>query len=211
MPVEINIYGTPESDAVSYPIYDVQSLNIIDDAKWTEIYNTVNAERSRRGYGWITNPGFSGSIEAADLNALKNGIDSAGYTAGFSGVAVSTKISASHINSMIDKVQAAGSICLCNCNYCTCNCNYCTCDCNYACTCDCAYSDERLKTNITLIGIKNNIKIYSWNYIWDLKNIHYGVIAQELLGTKYEDALKIDKNGFYMVNYKKLPFMKGLK
>jgi len=30
-------------------------------------------------------------------------------------------------------------------------------------------------------------------------------MAQELLGTKYEDALSKDSNGYYQVNYSKLP------
>lgn len=208
--IETNIYGTPEGDEVYYTIDDVTLANLIDDAKWTEIYNVVNSERSRRGYSAISNPGFSGIVEASDLNALKEGIDSAGYTSGFTGVTIGAIVTATHINSMIDKVQASGAVCLCNCDYCTCNCNYCTCNCHYSCTCNCNYSDERLKTNIKFLGLKNDIKIYSWNYIWDLKTIHYGVIAQELINTKYENALSKDLNGYYMVNYNKLPFkMKG--
>lgn len=53
--------------------------------------------------------------------------------------------------------------------------------------------------------MQNGLKLYTWNYKWDSKVTHKGVIAQELLGTKYESALSKDKNGFYMVNYSKLP------
>jgi hypothetical protein len=38
-----------------------------------------------------------------------------------------------------------------------------------------------------------------------LETTHKGVIAQNLLGTKYESALSKDKDGFYMVDYSKLP------
>ncbi len=53
--------------------------------------------------------------------------------------------------------------------------------------------------------MQNGIKIYAWNYKWDLETTHKGVIAQNLLGTKYESALSKDNNGFYMVDYSKLP------
>jgi hypothetical protein len=205
MPVTSSPYGTPGSDTRSYSIADVGASQTIDNAKWTELYNNVNTERSRRGYGAIGNPGFTGIIQASDLNALRDGINSAGYTGGFGGVSVGNIVRATDINSMIDKIQAAGAVCVCNCNYCTCNCNYCTCNCNYACTCNCNYSDERLKTNIKFIGMQAGLRLYTWNYRWDLKTSHKGVIAQELIGTRYENALSKDSKGFYMVDYSKLP------
>jgi len=61
------------------------------------------------------------------------------YTSGFSGVAANGTIYAQDINDLINKLQGAGQVCVCNCNYCTCNCNYCSCNCNYACTCNCNY------------------------------------------------------------------------
>jgi len=48
--------------------------------------------------------------------------------------------------------------------------------------------------------------MYSFNYIWDKTKI-IGVMAQDLLKTKYESALSKDKNGFYMVDYSKLPII----
>jgi len=62
------------------------------------------------------------------------------YTSGFGGVATNGTIYAQDINDLINKLQGAGQVCICNCNYCTCNCNYCSCNCNYACTCNCNYS-----------------------------------------------------------------------
>ena len=69
-------------------------------------------------------------------------------------------------------------------------------------------SDYRLKDNITLLqeegfGIPN---IYSFNYKWDAKTTWIGVMAQELLDTGYSDAVGIDSEGFYNVDYSRLGF-----
>jgi len=72
------------------------------------------------------------------------------YTQWFDGVQQYEKIRAQHVNDLILKLNGAGGVCICNCNYCTCNCNYCTCNCNYSCTCNCNYSDERLKDEIKM-------------------------------------------------------------
>jgi Chaperone of endosialidase len=128
-----------------------------------------------------------------------------GYYGGFGGVNTGQTIYAQNINDVIDKIIGANNVCVCNCNYCTCNCNYCACNCNYACTCNCNYSDSRLKTNIEQIGTENELKVYTWSYIWDLSKQFSGVIAQELIGTKYESALEKDSNGYYFVDYSQLP------
>jgi hypothetical protein len=66
------------------------------------------------------------------------------------------------------------------------------------------FSDIQLKENIKNIGkSKLGINIYEWNYINDIDNKYKGVIAQELLGTKFESSLSI-KNGFYWVDYSNL-------
>lgn len=83
------------------------------------------------------------------------------------------------------------------------------CACNLVCACHndcgCNYSDERLKENIEFIETKNGLNVYSWNYIWDKVTRFTGVMAQELVGTKFESALHVDRRGYYMVNYSKLP------
>lgn len=89
--------------------------------------------------------------------------------------------------------------CICN-SDCACN-NVCSCHGD----CGCNYSDIRLKTNIHYLETRNDIRIYSWNYIWNKSKTYIGVLAQELINTKHSDALTKDKNGFYMVNYNKLP------
>lgn len=202
MPEGVNIYGTPEADTVGYPIATVGAGQTITGSKWTEVFNSINSERSRRGHGGIGNPGFSGLVQAYDLNTLTGGINyywSDGYKN------ANELVTAGDINYVIGKLQSCGNVCICNCNYCTCNCNYCTCNCNYSCTCNCNYSDERLKTNIKFVEIQRGIKIYTWNYVWDLYTLHKGVIAQDLIGTKYATALSKDNEGFYMVDYSKLP------
>ena len=203
MGVSISVYGNPNGDKVSYPISSFYSGDMITAARWNELLSNVNSERARRGYGgiWV---GFYDPISAPQLNALRDGINSAGYTGGFGGVNPGDVIYASHLNAMIYKIQLAGSVCFCDCNYCTCNCNYCTCDCNYACTCNCNYSDYRLKKDIKFLYRKKGLKIYQWSYK-DSETIYEGVIAQDLLKTKYSKALRKDKNGFFMVNYNLLP------
>jgi hypothetical protein len=66
------------------------------------------------------------------------------------------------------------------------------------------FSDIKLKENIKNIGkSKLGINIYEWNYINDINSKYKGVIAQELIGTKFESSLSI-KNGFYWVDYSNL-------
>ena len=75
-------------------------------------------------------------------------------------------------------------------------------------------SDYRLKDNITLLqeeGVETP-NIYSFNYKWDSEVTWIGVMAQELLDTGYSDAVGMDSEGFYNVNYSKLGFpMIGFK
>ncbi|MDA9954641.1 hypothetical protein N9D61_10125 [Planktomarina sp.] len=93
---------------------------------YTENPGTVSAP----GSGNNTNVAHAAEVAIPETNAGP-------YTGGIRDL--TNPIKASEINSIIDKLQAAGAVCTCNCNYCTCNCNYCTCNCNYACTCNCNY------------------------------------------------------------------------
>ena len=131
--------------------------------------------------------------------------NSGAVSAPTSDVAAGAAITAAVVNAIINAVKTAGSPCTCNCNYCTCNCNYCTCNCNYSCTCNCNYSDERLKENIKFIRSEFGINLYSWNYVWDKTKTYIGVLAQEILHTTHASAISTDANGYYMVDYSKLP------
>ena len=195
----------------SYAIANVAVGQLADDAKFVEIANAVNSERTRRGYGTEAYA-FTSTIDAGEINQMVNGINTAGWTANFGGVSGGQYIAASNINDLIYKLNQAAAVCICNCNYCvcdcnycTCNCDYCTCNCNFGCTCNCNYSDSRLKENVEYVETKNGLKLYSFNYIWDKLTKHIGVMAQELVGTQYEKALSKDKNGYYMVDYSMLP------
>lgn len=67
------------------------------------------------------------------------------------------------------------------------------------------FSDKRTKTNIVKVATIGDINIYKFNYIWDIDTQQYGVIAQELLGTKYESVVFVDEEtGLYKVDYEKL-------
>ena len=70
------------------------------------------------------------------------------------------------------------------------------------------FSDERLKDNITHIGIDRGYNIYSWD--WNKKALELGidtptyrVMAQEVLETN-PDAVALMDNGYYAVNYGEL-------
>lgn len=66
-------------------------------------------------------------------------------------------------------------------------------------------SDGRLKNILKKIGQSQlGINIYHFTYTFDPKIIYQGVIAQELIGTEFENSLILDKSGFYSVDYSKL-------
>lgn len=66
-------------------------------------------------------------------------------------------------------------------------------------------SDRRLKTNIKQIGkSKSGIKIYTFSYIGDIPTQYQGVMAQDLIGTRWENALISGSDGYYAVDYSKI-------
>ena len=73
-------------------------------------------------------------------------------------------------------------------------------------------SDYRFKNNIVLLQKATSIlpNIYMFKYKWDKFTNYIGVMAQELLDTRYSSAVHKDSNGFYSVDYSKfgLPFGK---
>lgn len=78
-------------------------------------------------------------------------------------------------------------------------------------------SDIGLKKNIKAIDVIDGLKLYKFEYtpeiidLWEtetgenLEGIHIGVMAQDLIGTKWESALSKHEKGFYIVDYNKLP------
>ena len=69
-------------------------------------------------------------------------------------------------------------------------------------------SDVRVKDNIQLLeeGKGGDPNIYSFSYKWDKDTKWRGVMAQELIGTEHSDAVSINAEGFYMVDYTRLGF-----
>lgn len=206
----VNAYNERNgNDSVFYTISNVASDAIVSAADWQNVVYYVNTERNRRAsapYMQDYDYGTSSTVDAADFNAMINSLWGATYVYNMVDVVpanTSMNITAAKLNEIIQRVKDAGTICLCNCNYCTCNCNYCTCNCNYSCTCNCNYSDRRLKKNIRYIGTYRDVKVYAFEYIEGGEYV--GVIAQDLIGTKYESALSVDSRGFYMVDYSLLP------
>jgi hypothetical protein len=61
-----------------------------------------------------------------------------------------------------------------------------------------------LKQNIQLVGNSNGLNVYEYNYNWSSEK-QKGVMAQEVLETKYANAVSMHESGYYMVDYSKLP------
>jgi hypothetical protein len=64
-------------------------------------------------------------------------------------------------------------------------------------------SDLRLKNIIELVDCVNGINVYDFEYIDKPGEIYRGVIAQELLDTKFKEAVILE-DGYYKVDYSKL-------
>lgn len=132
-------------------------------------------------------------VNYATLTAVgtNSGITKSSYSDG-------QTILASHWTTLKSRYDTLRQDCICNSD---CSCNL-VCACHNDCGCN--YSDMRLKNNIKFLRETNGINIYSFNYIWDDEQ-HTGVMAQEILETKYKHAVVTDRNGYYMVNYNMLP------
>jgi hypothetical protein len=68
-------------------------------------------------------------------------------------------------------------------------------------------SDERLKTDIKVVGmLKNGIQLFTWKWNETAKKLGaegqrtFGVMAQKLLET-HPDAVFVGDDGYYRVNY----------
>jgi len=65
------------------------------------------------------------------------------------------------------------------------------------------WSDIRLKRGVQYLGDASGLRKYSWNYVWGGPR-KVGVMAHELLGTKYADAVRV-VDGYMRVDYSQLP------
>ena len=66
------------------------------------------------------------------------------------------------------------------------------------------WSDTRLKTDIEFSHFFEDLQLYTFAYVWDNTKKYLGVMAQDILQTKYADAVT-KENGYYTVDYSKLP------
>ena len=65
-------------------------------------------------------------------------------------------------------------------------------------------SDIHYKENISLIGVSElGLNVYQFNYKNE-EGLYQGVMAQELIGTTYEDSLSLNEDGLYVVDYNKI-------
>jgi hypothetical protein len=65
-------------------------------------------------------------------------------------------------------------------------------------------SDIQYKENLNLVGVSNSgLNIYEFNYKNE-EGLYQGVIAQELIGTTFENALSLNIDGLYQVDYNKI-------
>lgn len=172
--------------------------------------NSLRDGLAEAGYPAAQSLSVGTDIKAADINKIVTAIKAAGFAC----VANQNKTTCTCDtndactcncnNCTCDCNYLMAPVCTCDCNYCTCDCNYCTCNCNYSCTCNCNYSDMRLKKDIKFVKVENGLNIYSFKYFWS-KREQVGVMAQEILNTKYSNAVLRDEDGYYMVDYSKLP------
>lgn len=164
-------------------------------------FNAWQAANGQGNYG-KADPGAISSgeqINHAHINDLRATVDQISGT-GYGDTGTGSSISAPEWAKIIASYNIVASDCICNSD---CSCNsvcacYGNCDCNYA-------SDERLKENIKFVKNTQGLNLYSYTYLWDKTKTYIGVMAQELLGTKYESAVSKDSNGFYFVDYSQLP------
>ena len=86
---------------------------------------------------------------------------------------------------------------------------WCTGDYCWSASCQACYfcdqkSDITFKENINLVGQSPlGINIYQFNYVGE-EGLYEGIIAQELIGTKYESALSLNNDGKYLVDYNQI-------
>ena len=186
--------------------YDAVQGGIIYAAQIEEMrVAIINETTTWNAHAWynvtIYNPGVVSAgttITPTAYNYLDYTIDGL-YGGSAANVGVGELVDDYNWDVLLSRYNAVRQNCICNSD----------CSCNAICACygdcGCNYSDSRLKENIEFVRTENNINVYTWNYVWDQINRHTGVMAQELLTTEYKHAVTTDKNGYYMVNYNKLP------
>jgi hypothetical protein len=187
---------------------DAVQGGLVDDAQVEELRSKLVQEidtyNAHANYNYTkyspltTKISAGGVIDDAQFNAIRN-TESQITSSVPATVSAGSVVDDAGWDTLISAYNVIRQNCICNSD----------CSCNAVCTCHgdcgCNYSDMRLKTDIIFEGVINGLKIYSFKYIWNKFVSHRGVMAQDLIGTEHEHALTQDTNGYYMVNYTKLP------
>ena len=167
--------STNESISASYINNNAYSDTIITENIWNDVLDRLN----------ILDVADSINLDSSQIGSYSPGV----------GIVI-TRVD---YNRLVKAIVLVAKACKCNSD---CACNL-VCNCNADCGCN--YSDERLKENIIFLNYEHGLKIYQYNYISDPKTTYKGILAQDLIGTKYECALSLDDDNFYKVDYTLLP------
>jgi hypothetical protein len=176
--------------STNYTVSDPGTISSGQKINHTNINNLNDSLAAITNYTATSTDGNAGGYTITDNGAESN--PSIAKNAG-------DQITPSAWNAILTAYNTLRQDCICNSD----------CHCNTVCTCygncGCNYSDERLKENIKLIDTEGDLNVYSYTYLWDKTKTYIGVMAQELLGTRYESALGKDLKGYYYVDYSQLP------
>lgn len=184
-----NAWNTANSQG-TFAVTDPGTINstvVINHTNITQLNNDLSA---------IVNYTATSNTEGAAWTVTNNGTIS---DPGQGSKATGDLVTGPNWTAILSSYNIIRQDCICNSD----------CHCNTVCTCygncGCNYSDARLKENIEFIETNEGLNVYSYTYLWDKTKTYIGVMAQELLGTKYESALGQDSNGYYFVDYSQLP------
>lgn len=120
------------------------SGDLVEQADFTAVRNSINAEYTRRGIATTSWSSYSNPIPASAYNEMRNDINTKlGGTSPAGNalpgtVSVGDLIQASDINTLVARLDEWKVACPCNCDFCPCNCDFCPCNCDF-CPCNCNF------------------------------------------------------------------------
>lgn len=179
-----------------YTVYNptINQLAVIRAQHILDLNNDLEQVRNYSAVGG-KNPGVPG------MPTTSRTVTTGSYVSqpGQGGIVVNDRIEAAEWNAIINSYNVIRQNCICNSD----------CHCNAVCACfnncGCNYSDERLKENIKFIEQKFGLNIYEFTYIWDNTKKFIGALAQEVLNSSWAGAVSQDSNGYYQIDYSRLP------
>lgn len=184
-------YGVPGHVVRASDIENLRTRIRDEMARWNLHANYSYALRQS---GSITSGASIIDDHVENLVAMVNDMNGGGTFGDLNG----DPIEDGHWDHIRDRYNVIRQNCICN-SDCACN-NVCACHND----CACNYSDERLKRDIVFVEERNGLNVYTFKYLWD-DVVRTGVMAQEILKSKYKDAVHQDRKGYYMVDYSMLP------